>query len=256
MGEIGSESFNAVAPYYDHLMRWVPYERWADYVEELFARAGDVPSTVLDLCCGTGKFGLSLARRGYKVVGADLSYAMVREAQRNARAEQADLGTVAADARRLPFSLAFDAVVSVFDSLNYITEDGGLLAAFRSIAAALVPGGLLVFDVNTLTALEEELFTQSQTEESDPLQYRWVSSWDPEKRLTRVEMDFTWRDGECTRRFREVHVQRGYSREEITEWLMESGFRVLNVYNAYSFRRLTRSSTRAFYVARRLPSTG
>lgn len=247
-----ADSFGAVAPYYDYLMRSVPYRHWGDYVDRLFLRCRAEPDLVLDLCCGTGRFGLELARKGYRMVGADLSEAMVRGAVVNAAQAHVDYPVLVADACALPFQDEFDAVVSVFDSLNNITHDGGLLEAFQSTARALKRGGWFVFDLNAIRALEEELFTQSRTAPSELLHYDWTSRWDPETRLSTIHMEFTWRDEDPPRVFHEVHIQRGHTDEEVLAYLREAGFRTEGVYDAYSFARATPRSTRTHYVARKL----
>ncbi len=251
-GRPEADAFVSVAPYYDYLMRSVPYRHWADYVDRLFLRCRTEPELVLDLCCGTGRFGLELARKGYTMVGADLSEAMVRGAVANAAEALIDYPVIVADACALPFDGGFDAVVSVFDSLNNITWDGGLLAAFRSAHRALVPGGWFIFDLNTIRALEEELFTQSRIAPSELLHYHWVSHWDPETRLSTIEMEFLWRDCDPPQTFREVHVQRGHTEEEVLTALREAGFRTEAAYDAYSFARATARSTRTHFVARKL----
>ena len=50
--------FTAIAPYYDHLMRHVPYESWANYVEELVRRemgAAAALSVPLEVSVGYGR---------------------------------------------------------------------------------------------------------------------------------------------------------------------------------------------------------
>lgn len=249
---IGEASFGPVASYYDYLMQSVPYERWADYTEALLDSVHPAPVDLLDLCCGTGRFSLAMRQRGYRVTGADLSYPMVQEAQRAFAREGVAMDLVVADACRLPFDECFDAVVSVFDSLNYIIHDGGLEAAFQGVRRALRPGGVFAFDVNTVRALEEELFTQSQHDPGERLWYDWVSRWDPRTRLSTIRMRFQWRDGAQTEEFEEVHVQRGYDDHEIRSTLLGAGFKVEAAYIAYTLHPLTRGASRAYYLAVKL----
>jgi SAM-dependent methyltransferase len=230
-------------------MQSVPYERWADYTEALLDATHPDPADLLELCCGTGKFGLAMARRGYRVTGADLSYPMVAEAQRVVTREGTGMDLLVADACALPFEERFDAVVSVFDSLNYITHDGGLEEAFASAYRALRPGGIFAFDMNTVQALEEELFTQSRTGEGERLRYDWVSSWDAKTRLSTIRMRFEWQDGSEVRQFDEVHVQRGYEDEEIREGLAAAGLEVEGAYIAYTLHPLREGASRAYYLA-------
>lgn len=249
-GLAASDAFAEIGPYYDALMSTVPYGSWVDYVEALLLRFDHKPQTVLDLACGTGKVGAELARRGYpRVFGVDLSEGMVRVARRTNR-----LRAAVQDARALGLRAdALDLVVSLYDSLNYLVEPAGLLACFRGVFAGLKPGGLFIFDLNTIRALALDLFTQDNLRSSAPLVYSWRSEWDAEARLCTVRMWFQWRkDGE-QQEFAEVHRQRGYADEEVRSMLRDAGLRVLAVYDAYCFDALHDRSTRAFYVARREP---
>jgi SAM-dependent methyltransferase len=192
--------------------------------------------------------GSEMIRRGYtRTVGVDLSEGMVRVA-----AEQDRLPVAVQDARALGLRAdTFDLVVCLYDSLNYITEPPGLRSAFESVRHCLAPGGLLIFDLNTILALEQDLFTQNNLRSGEPLVYSWRSSWDAETRICSVEMWFRWRDGQKDSEFTEVHRQRGYTDDEVQLMLRDAGLEVAGVYDAYSFDALHPRSTRSFYVARK-----
>jgi SAM-dependent methyltransferase len=99
---------------------------------------------ILDVACGAGRHAGILARRGYHVVGIDLSPAMLDEARRRFR-EGPRLSFLRRDMRRLAYRAEFDAVVSLYTSFGYFTraqnED-----ALRRMAGALAPGGRLLID--------------------------------------------------------------------------------------------------------------
>jgi len=241
-------SFGAIGPYYDILMSNVPYRSWVDYLQRLLDRFDAHPQTVLDLACGTGMVGAEIARRGCpRVFGVDLSEGMARVA-----AEEGRLRVAVQDARALGLRPeTFDLVVCLYDSLNYILEPAGLSACFRGVRDCLKPGGLLIFDLNTIRALALNLFTQDNLRSPDPLVYSWRSQWDERSRLCTVRMWFRWSDGDETREFTEVHRQRGYADGEVQDLLRGAGLDILAVYDAYSFVPLHSRSTRVFYVARR-----
>jgi SAM-dependent methyltransferase len=243
-----SKSFEAIGPYYDALMSTVPYRDWVDYLERILRSLNAHPQTILDLACGTGKVGAEIACRGYpRVFGVDLSEGMARVAT-----EEARLWVAVQDARALGLRRGtFDLVVSLYDSLNYVLEPEGLLACFQGVRECLQPGGLFIFDLNTIRALALDLFTQDNLRSSAPLTYSWRSKWDPKARLCTVRMWFRWSDGDDVREFVEVHRQRGYTDDEVQSLLTQAGFTILAVYDAYSFEPLQDRSTRVFYVARR-----
>jgi SAM-dependent methyltransferase len=203
---------------------------------------------VLDLCCGTGKVGAEMARRGYEVVGVDLSEPMTRGCAR----QQPPLPAAVQDAAQLGFRAeSLDLVVSLYDSLNYVLEAERLAACFRDVYAALRPGALLIFDMNTPRALSTDLFSQSNLGSSDPLVYTWKAHWDGRTRLCRVDMWFRWRGDGQDHEITETHWQYAYRPQDVVRMLREAGFSGTAAYEAYSFRPVTRWSDRAYYVARK-----
>lgn len=244
----GHGEFDEVAQHYDHLMRTVPYRGWVDYVEDILKRWRVAPRQVLDLACGTGKVGSEMLRRGYDVVGADLSEPMVRECAR----QGPPLPAVVSDAARLALAHdAFDLIVCLYDSLNYLLDLEQFRAALTEAHRVLRRGGLFIFDLNTVRALSVGMFTQACLSGPDPLHYDWRAHWDPKTRLCRVEMWFGHHAPDGVREFRETHTQRAYSFKEIVSALEAAGFRKHKTYDAYRFTPLTPWSDRAYYVARK-----
>src|SRR5436190_549525 len=81
---------------------YLDHETW---VRPAFERLGDVRGRrVLDYGCGHGMAAVVLARRGAVVTACDLSAGYVAEAGARARANEADVRCVQADAHRLPFA--------------------------------------------------------------------------------------------------------------------------------------------------------
>ncbi len=221
------ESFGPVTPYYDALMAAVPYRLWIDYLERLWTLHGQHPRAILDLACGTGTVARLLAQRGYELTGVDLSEGMLEVARRKAEEERLPIAFHAQDAAELDLGTQrFDSVVCLFDSLNYLLEPPRLQAALERICAHLNPGGTFIFDVNTEYALAQGMFNQSCTRRDEPLHYRWRSRYDPQTRLCTIHMRFSYDPGDGGERqtFTEVHRQRAYSKDELTQWLGASRF--------------------------------
>ncbi len=246
-----NSAFGPVAPYYDALMSGVPYRFWVDYLERLWALHDRTPRTVLDLACGTGTVSRLLASRGYAPTGVDLSGGMLDVARRRAAEAGLPLTFHQQDAAELDLGDArFDAIICLFDSLNYILELDRLQSAFARVCAHLQPGGTFIFDVNTEYALAEGMFNQSCMRLSEPLRYRWRSRYNAETRLCTVRMDFSYDPGTGVREsFLEVHRQRAYGKDELAEWLRASGFGEVTVYDAYTTDPPKKRSDRLFYFA-------
>lgn len=244
----GHGEFDGVAAHYDFLMRQVPYRQWVDYLEAILERRLSKPQRVLDLCCGTGKVGVEMLRRGYEVYGVDLSEPMVR----GCGTQNPPLPAVVQDACALGLKPGtFDLVVSLYDSLNYVLEPERLQNCFADVYSSLAPRGLFIFDLNTIRALSIGLFTQNNLRSKDPLLYSWKANWDSSRHLCRVDMWFNWRGDGVDQIYEETHWQRGYEKEEVLEMLKSAGLSNISVFHAFTFRPPARTSDRLYYVARK-----
>jgi len=244
-----SEPFSAVAPYYDQLMQSIPYLWWMHYVETLLDYFDRPAHKILDLCCGTGNLSELFALSGYEVVGVDRSAAMIEQAIRKAEQHQSGVRYYVQDAAELDLGETFDAIVSLFDSLNNITEPERFAEALRRAYRHLRPDGVFIFDLNTEYAFVRKMFDQKQLEPSAPLRYRWHSQYDTETRLCTVQMEFWVREGEQERYFTEIHTQRAYTGTEVRTMLSTAGFTEVHLFDAYTLRPPARQSDRVFYVA-------
>lgn len=101
---------------------------------------------VLDLGCGFGRHTVPLARRGYDMVGLDLSLDLLKTALRRAQAKKASIKFVHGDIRDLEFDRVFDGVYCFNTTFGYFTETENLLV-LRGVHRALKPGGRFLIDV-------------------------------------------------------------------------------------------------------------
>jgi 2-polyprenyl-3-methyl-5-hydroxy-6-metoxy-1,4-benzoquinol methylase len=115
-----------------------------DFLEQsLGLNKGDA---VLDVGCGLGLHSLELARRGYLVVGLDLSLPMITRAAEDAQQEGLRINFMHADVREIAFSSMFDAVICVGTTFGFFDDDTNRDVLMR-LSQALKPGGRLLLDV-------------------------------------------------------------------------------------------------------------
>jgi predicted TPR repeat methyltransferase len=113
-------------------------------VEQLVLRQLPAGASILDLCCGTGQMARTLTALGYRVTGLDGSAEMLRFARENAPGAE----FIHADARSFELPKTFNAVISLFDSLNHLMTLEELTAVFRNVNAVLHDNGSFFFDLN------------------------------------------------------------------------------------------------------------
>lgn len=250
MGARSKRAYVNFAEIYDQVMADVPYRRWMDYIQSIWSVLGFSPATVLDLACGTGNMTMELALRGYEVIGVDSSEAMLQVARRKFRSQGLIAEFIQGDMRDFVIPKQVDAVISVFDSLNYLLEPDDLKRAFQRVYACLRDGGVFVFDVNTpeRLAIIPEL---NHVMEGPGYFLVWGDSYDARRKIWRVKLTGFLKDGDVWRRFDEVHRERAFPLESLAEWLRGAGFEVLAIYDSLNFRPADRTTSRAYFVARK-----
>jgi SAM-dependent methyltransferase len=162
-----TQAYAVLAPAYDLLTAEYAYGPWLSAIERVAREHGLRGHRVLDVGCGTGKSFLPLLERGFDVTACDISPEMVERAQRKAGA-RADVHV--ADMRRLPVFGEFDLITCIDDAINHLLSPDEVADALEGMHDNLAPGGLLVFDVNTLAAYRQ---VPDVVVEDDDLLLRW-----------------------------------------------------------------------------------
>lgn len=114
------------------------------FVEERLGLAKG--ATILDLACGTGRHAVELNKRGYHVVGFDLSLAMLSRASDEAEAQNQKINFMHGDMREMAFQALFDGVYCWGMSFGFFDEERNL-GVLQKVYRALRPGGVFLLDV-------------------------------------------------------------------------------------------------------------
>jgi SAM-dependent methyltransferase len=226
-------AYDALAPVYDGLTAHHDHELWLALLLDLAHRHGLAGRRVLDVACGTGKSFMPLVLRGYDVAACDISPAMAVRARRRARGHGVDVRV--ADMRRLPLLCGgADLVTCLDDAVNYLLDSEELRAALAGMRRNLRPGGLLVFDVNTL-ATYRAVFCDGLTWTGGPNSYASVG----EPRALEAGALYAttlraWRgdprSGSLLAESR--HVQRHHGAPELERALLDAGLEPLALYGS------------------------
>lgn len=142
--------FGDYAKYYNLLYRDEEYISEVAFVLERLAALGCMPSSLLDLGCGTGRHGGEMARRGVAVTGVDMSevmLSMARDCRVSGLPEQTpEPEFVKGDACRVRLGKTFDAVTALFHVMSYQNTEENASALLATAKAHLKPGGIFLFD--------------------------------------------------------------------------------------------------------------
>lgn len=245
------EAYGKFAQVYDLFMDNIDYDSWTDYVEKHLQDQGIRDGLVLELGCGTGTVTGLLAQKGYDMIGVDNSEEMLAEAMKKKMETGQDILYLLQDMQEFELYGTVRAVVSVCDSLNYITDREELLQVFRLVNNYLDPGGVFLFDMNTVHKYRDILGETTIAENRDEGSFIWENSYDPENGLNIYQLAvFLPREDGLYEKCEELHCQKAYEQEEIEGLLAESGMELLAVYDAYTMEPVREDSERLFFVVR------
>jgi SAM-dependent methyltransferase len=221
-------AYEAMAPVYDDFTAHHDYELWLGNLLPIARRHGLRGRRLLDVGCGTGKSFLPMLERGWEVTACDISPSMLDLAR--AKAGNAARLSVA-DMRKLPIFGEFDLVWALDDAVNYLLSGEELGEALSGMRANLAPGGLLMFDVNTLQAYRT-FFAEEQRVERDGKRLVWRgegSADTPPGSISEAHLALEHsNDGTAVETH--VHRQRHFPETEVLELLEGAGFECLDAY--------------------------
>ena len=246
-------AYESFAQVYDRFMEDTPYDSWTEYLKEIFKKHNLIHSTniIADLGCGTGNMTERLAENGFDMIGVDLSEEMLAIASEKAVEKNLDILYLNQDMREFELYGTVDAIVSICDSINYITEPDDLLEVFKLVNNYLDPKGLFVFDIDTMYKFEKVLGCNSFCETTENSAYTWENYYDNDEQINEFYTNFFIEtDNGLYERHEEYHYERGYSIEDIKELLEEAGLVFEAVYDELTFHEPTERSQRIFFVAR------
>ncbi len=244
------EAYTGFAEVYDLFMDNVPYEEWNRYLTGLLKEYGISDGLVLELGCGTGRMTRLLSKSGYDMIGVDNSEEMLQIA-RDAGKESEGILYLLQDMREFELYGTVRAVVSVCDSINYILEEEELLEVFRLVNNYLDPGGIFIFDMNTIYKYKELLGETTICENREEGSFIWDNYYDEEEQINQYDLTlFIKTEKELYRKYEETHFQRAYEAEQVQRLLEEAGMEFIASYDAFTHDAIKKDSERIYMIAR------
>lgn len=245
------DAYEDFAEVYDIFMDDTPYEQWCSFVTEALQKEGIYDGLVLDLGCGTGEMTQLLARAGYDMIGVDLSDRMLNVAMQKREQSGLDILYLQQDMREFELYGTVRAVICLCDSINYLLREEELLAVFRLVNNYLDPGGLFLFDFNTVYKYETVIGDTVIAENRDDCSFIWENYYDEEEEINEYDLTiFVRKEKELFRKFTETHLQRGYTLPVMRRLAEEAGLVFAGALDADTHGPVTDVSERIYVFAR------
>ncbi len=287
------QAYTGFAQVYDIFMDNVPYDEWVNYLAGLLQEYGLHSGLVLELGCGTGSITRRLAAKGYDMIGIDISEEMLEIArdleynqdfepsedfmEADELQERNNILYLQQDMREFELYGTVSAVVSICDSMNYITSEEELLKVFQLVNNYLDTGGIFIFDMNTVHKYKDILADNTFAENREDCSFIWdnyyyedkmMNEYDvtifvkvdeeaedeleaDEKETLKEECDKT-RDSSVSfyEKYEELHYQKAYTIDMVIRLIEQAGMEFVTVYDAFTCNSPNEESERVYFVAR------
>ena len=175
------------------------------------------------------------------------------------------------------------AAVSVCDSINYITDPDDLAQVFRLVNNYLDPGGIFIFDFNTVHKYRDVIGDSTIAEDRGVCSFIWDNCYYEDERINEYDLTLFiqegaldeqgpevpaaltgrqdaeedenadeehYGNGKLYRKYIETHFQRGYTAAEMRGLLDRAGLEFVAEYDAFTRSAPTEESERIYMVAR------
>ncbi len=244
--------FEAFAGVYDIFTEGVDYKSRADYILSLLRNNGIENGTLLDLACGTGSLTVEFCKKGFETIAVDLSEDMLLSAREKLESFGDKALILCQDMRQLDLFGTVNAAVCSLDSINHLDNIDDVRTVFQKVSLFTEPGGVFVFDVNTLYKHNCILADNTFVYESEDAFLVWQNSLQEDGRSVDIMLDiFTENENGLYERESEDFTETAYSEDEIKEALLQAGFTDIEVFDDLSFDKPSEDSQRVYFTAKK-----
>jgi SAM-dependent methyltransferase len=244
------EAYTGFAYVYDEYMDNIPYEEWGVYLLQLLKENNITEGMdIADLGCGTGTVTQILDRAGYSCVGIDNAPDMLTIASEKTVESNQEIIYSLQDMRDFELPYEADAMVSIADSMNYITSKEDIEKVFRCVHDNLKIGGVFIFDLKTIHFFRDILADNTYAENRENSAFIWDNFYDEQSRNNEYDLAvFIENEEGSFDRFEENHFQHGFFREEVESAAVNAGLTIKAVYDAFTKDEPKQDSERLYYV--------
>ncbi len=199
-----------------------------DFLEGCFARHAVGPvRRMLDIACGTGQHLIRLARRGYEMTGLDLSPDNLGYVRGRVLKAGFKIDLIQADMADFEVDQPFDAGICLQDSQGHLLTNEEILSHLRSVARAVRPGGLYIFDRmipnNWSHPATQWRWTRRQGRTTVRATFRTMFDIDEVSQVCQEEITLEVQEGNRRRTIRQRHPTRVVFPQELRALIQLNG---------------------------------
>ncbi|WP_455664708.1 class I SAM-dependent methyltransferase [Phocaeicola sp.] len=207
---------------------------------------------ILELCCGTGRLTLPIAKDGYNICGVDYTSSMLRQAKIKAAEAGLEINFIEADIRTLNIQEKFDLIFIPFNSIHHLYKNEDLFETLEGIKKHLKQGGLFLLDCFNPniqyiveSEKEEKVIAEYTTSDGREVLIKQTMHYENATQINRIEWHY-YINGE----FHSIQNldMRLFFPQELDSYLKWAGFNIIRKFGSFEEEPFTDNSEKQIYV--------
>lgn len=211
---------------------------------------------ILELCCGTGRLTVPIAKAGYNICGVDYTSSMLEQAKVKASEAGLEINFIEADIRSLNLQEKFDFIFIPFNSIHHLYKNEDLFMAFNGVKNHLKEGGLFLLDcfnpnIQFIVEGEKEQrkIAEYTTEDGRAVLIKQTMRYESATQINRIEWHY-FINGE----FHSIQNldMRLFFPQELDSYLEGAGFEIIHKFGNFEEERFENKSEKQIFVCKTL----
>ena len=216
----------------------------------------DKKAQILELCCGSGRLTIPLAKEGINICGVDNSKTMLEQAKVKAKNEKLDIPFIEADIRNLDLANTYDLIFIPFNSIHHLYENQDLFNTFKVVEKHLKDEGVFIFDcynpnIQYITEAEKgkNKIAEYITADERKVIIEQTMNYESNTQINRIEWHYFINDA-----FHSVQNldMRMYFPQELDTYLKWSGFDILHKFGNFDEDPFDANSEKQVFVCKKI----
>ncbi len=207
---------------------------------------------ILELCCGTGRLTLPIAKEGYNICGVDYTPSMLERAKVKASDAGLDINFIEADIRTLNLQEKFDLVFIPFNSIHHLYKNEDLFEALKRVQNHLKEGGIFLLDcfnpnIQYIVENQKDLkvIAEYTTSDGRKVLIKQFMRYENATQINRIEWHYFIND-----EFHSIQNMdmRLFFPQELDSYLERAGFNVIHKFGDFEEEAFNDNSEKQIYV--------
>jgi 2-polyprenyl-3-methyl-5-hydroxy-6-metoxy-1,4-benzoquinol methylase len=219
------------------------YKKWLPQNKE---------AKILELCCGTGRLTIPIAKDGYNITGVDNSSSMLQHAKAKTNESELEIEFIEADVRTLNLTEEYDLIFIPFNSIHHLYQNKDLFDTFDVVKKHLKKNGMFLFDcynpsIHYIVEAEKAVneIAKYTTKDGRKIVIKQTIRYENKTQISRIEWHYFIND-----QFDSIQNldMRMYFPQELDSYLKWKGYTILEKFGNFNEEKFSDNSEKQIFV--------